>query len=209
MSVTTRRREREKEQRREIIIDAAEALLCTKGRLSATMDDVAMEAEVSKGLLYKYFQSKDDLFEAVSLRAHGRLLALFREAVSADESGRHQVSAIGRAYIAFASEYPVYFEALVEHSTSEVSSDPESYSALCERTADEILDLVRESIERGIADGSIRGSLDPLQTAFMLWGALHGLVVTATFKNVLERHGQYDQAFLNDSLKFLASCMKP
>ena len=52
------RKEREKLQRREDIIDAAEKVFFKKDLDSATMDDVANEAELSKGTLYIYFKSK-------------------------------------------------------------------------------------------------------------------------------------------------------
>jgi TetR/AcrR family transcriptional regulator len=47
----TERKEREKEQRRNAIIDAAEKIFFTKGMDNSTMDDVAEEAELSKGTL--------------------------------------------------------------------------------------------------------------------------------------------------------------
>jgi AcrR family transcriptional regulator len=173
------------------------------------MDDIALEAEFSKGLLYKYFQSKDDLFAAVGLRAHRHLLSLFEEAILTGNKGLHQISAIGKAYIRFAVDRPLYFEALVAHATGEVSVDPASFDAQAEHAADDILRLVQDVIRRGAADGSLRSDLEPVSSAFLLWGALHGLVVTATFKNVLHRHDLNPDIFLRDSLQFLAGCMKP
>jgi AraC-like DNA-binding protein len=49
------RKEREREQRRNSIIDAAEKIFFTKGIAGATMDDVAAEAELSKGTLLSVF----------------------------------------------------------------------------------------------------------------------------------------------------------
>lgn len=201
------RRRREKELRREAILDAAERVLEARGR-AATMDEVAEEAQFSKGLLYKYFQNKDDLLAAVSLRAHLLLRSMFAEAVGSG-TGRQQISAIGHAYIAFAREHPLYFEALVTQATAPETDDPDSYSAACERAADEVLQIVHDVISRGVQDGSIRPDLDPRETAFLLWGALHGLVTMATFKKVLQRYDQDPQAFLDHALRFLASCMRP
>ena len=45
----TERREREKEQRKNDIVDAAERVFFKRGHEYATMDDVAIEAELSKG----------------------------------------------------------------------------------------------------------------------------------------------------------------
>ncbi len=207
MPATQTRREREREQRRNSLIDAAERVLSRRGQ-TMTMDDVALEAEYSKGLLYKYFQNKEDLYAAIGLRAHYQLMAMFESAVDEDATGRQQTAAIGRAYIAFAAEQPMYFEALVAQATAPPSDDDDSYAAACERAADGIIALVQQAIEHGIKDGSIRPEIDPRQAAFLLWGSLHGLVTMATFKNVLQRHHQKPDVFLNDALEFLASCMR-
>jgi AcrR family transcriptional regulator len=58
---TAERRLREKKQRVEDILDAAEQVFFSKGFDSSTMDDVADEAEFSKGALYNYFKSKNEL----------------------------------------------------------------------------------------------------------------------------------------------------
>jgi hypothetical protein len=59
------RKEREKQQRRNDIIDAAEKLFFAKGHDNTTVDDIAKEAELSKGTVYLYFSSKEDLMFGV------------------------------------------------------------------------------------------------------------------------------------------------
>ena len=58
----TERKEREKLQRREDILNAAERVFFSKGHKNSTMDDVAEEAELSKGTLYLYFKSKEGFY---------------------------------------------------------------------------------------------------------------------------------------------------
>ena len=50
------RRQREKEQRREQIVDAARAILLKHGLAAVTMNKIARAAELSVGTLYLYFQ---------------------------------------------------------------------------------------------------------------------------------------------------------
>ena len=59
------RREREKEQRRQAILDAAEHLFFKKGVEDTTMDDVAEAAEFSKGTLYLYFKNREDIYHGI------------------------------------------------------------------------------------------------------------------------------------------------
>lgn len=54
---TTERKKREKERRRNTIIDAAEKVIFSKGLDQSTMTEIAQEAELSKGTLYLYFKN--------------------------------------------------------------------------------------------------------------------------------------------------------
>jgi AcrR family transcriptional regulator len=54
-------------ERRAQIIQAAMACFTRKGYNNTTMDDVAVESGLSKGALYWYFKSKDDLFKSAIL----------------------------------------------------------------------------------------------------------------------------------------------
>ena len=55
------RREREKEQRRNDILKAAEKLFLSREYDNVSMNDIAREAGISKGTLHYYYPSKDEL----------------------------------------------------------------------------------------------------------------------------------------------------
>jgi len=78
-SSTIRRKEREREARREAILEAARRVLARKGLHDATLDEIAEEAELSKGTLYNYYKDKQDL--VVSLVTRG--IALFDAQIEA------------------------------------------------------------------------------------------------------------------------------
>ena len=59
------RRKREKLAHRQEIIDAAIRVFAQKGFFNATLDEIAQEAEFSKGALYLYFSSKEDLLFSI------------------------------------------------------------------------------------------------------------------------------------------------
>ncbi|MEO7160291.1 MAG: TetR/AcrR family transcriptional regulator [Polaromonas sp.] len=63
--VTTARRERRKQARPGELLDAALDLFVEKGFAATRVEEVAARAGVSKGTLFLYFQSKDELFKAV------------------------------------------------------------------------------------------------------------------------------------------------
>jgi AcrR family transcriptional regulator len=59
------RKERERQFKRQEIVNAAREVFALRGFSAATLDDIADRAEFGKGTLYNYFQSKEELFETV------------------------------------------------------------------------------------------------------------------------------------------------
>jgi len=177
------RKEREKEQRKNDIIDAAERVFFNKGHENATMDDVAEEAELSKGTLYLYFKNKEDLYLAIHLRGNKILHALFEKAFKQQETGLEKTKAIGQAYVEFYKNYPDYFNALIYYESREINfTDKNSVATECLVEGKATLEMLINALSIGIQDGSIRPDIDPVKTAISLWGQTTGIVQIAALK---------------------------
>jgi AcrR family transcriptional regulator len=61
------RKRREREQRRQQIMNAARKVFSINGFMKTTMEDIAREAELSPGTLYLYFKNKDELYASLSV----------------------------------------------------------------------------------------------------------------------------------------------
>jgi AcrR family transcriptional regulator len=68
-----------KEVAKSKIVEAARVVFGKKGYHDATMDDVAKEVGVSKGALYSYFKSKEDLLKEISHQGHQTLRTILGE----------------------------------------------------------------------------------------------------------------------------------
>jgi AcrR family transcriptional regulator len=185
------RRERERERRRSDIIDAAEEVFFSKGVAQATMDDVADRAELSKGTLYLYFGSKEDLYLAIVLRGIAILQRMFGEACESKATGVEKIEAIGRAYFDFCKAHPDYFNAMLyfESCGADVCMES-SYGVECMNQSEETFAICAAAIEVGIEDGTIRPDLDPLKTALTLYGLSTGLLQVVALKGrmIKENH---------------------
>ena len=172
------RREREKQQRRESILDAAERFFFTKGVAASTMDEIAESVELSKGTIYLYFKTKEDLYVGIVERCMHRLIDMFREAERSAATGLEKVKAMGRALFDFYAESPCHFSALFYHHESiplEIDVDDPRLRPLLEDTNTMAM-LSFEAIRAGIADGSIRPDIDPKKASFALYSMLLGLI---------------------------------
>jgi TetR/AcrR family transcriptional regulator len=188
---TSERREREKEQRRAAIISAAEELFFTKGIANTTMDEIAEKVELSKGAIYLYFKSKEELFAAIAQRGLSIILGMFKKALIRGDNGLERLRAIGDEFYRFHLEYPSYFSAIFYHefhATIQYKDDTSSQEIFAQ--AEELMEMTTRVIQEGINDGSIRSDLNPQMSAIILDGLLTGIIrmVSAEKEHMMKCH---------------------
>ncbi len=163
---TAERRQREKDWRRNEIVLAAEKIFFAKGFENTTIEDIASVAELSKGTIYLYFDSKEQLHGAVVMRGVEILSGMFHEAFEGADTGLEKTKAIGAAYMRFFREQEDYFDALLRYEFHEVEKIGKH---------DPMLILI-DALKIGIEDGSVRQDIDPVKMAILLWGQTTGVV---------------------------------
>lgn len=175
---TQERREREKKRREEEIIDAAESVFFGKGFDNSTMDDVASAAELSKGALYKYFTSKNELCTAIVSRAMRLIIEYFEKAVGEQKlNGLERLTRLCRSFLEFYRKYPKYYCALqnYRHHRSTCGAG----SSVLQETIDEntrINSIIESVLKAGMTDGSLNQEPPPSVSAAMLWGDVNGII---------------------------------
>lgn len=180
------RKEREKEARREEIITAAEKVFFQKGLTATTMDDVAEAAELSKGTLYLYYRSKEDLYLAVTLRGLEIMYGLFQKAVATDENPVKRLLDLEEAYYAFFLHYRHYYRMMY------FFENPEYHNAISQSMQDQcflvdqkIWALVSGVIREARDAGFLHAGIDPLEAGIMLWSNANG------FFRLIDRNQKY------------------
>lgn len=98
-------------ERREQILDAATRAFARSGFAATSLGDVATEAGLTHVMLYRHFDSKAAMYQAVLDRACGRL----RETVGDDDFDEDTLSALVRA----AAADPDAFRLLFRHAARE------------------------------------------------------------------------------------------
>lgn len=173
------RREKEKLERYEEILDAAERVFFRKNFEHSTMDDIAREAQLSRALLYVYFKDKLAIMRGIMLRAGQSLLARFEQALLENQSGLMQIEGIGHAYHVFSREQPDYFDVLTSVATLPGPETADEQLIAMDGCRERITAIMVEALQNGLTDGSIspHSVKDPLQTSFFLQGALHGVIM--------------------------------
>lgn len=178
----------EKEQK---IIDAAEIVFLAVGYANAKMEEVAAQAKVSKGTVYFYFDTKENLYMAVTYRAINTLNDFFYRTldVRKGEPGLEVVLSLAEAYVIFCAKHFLYAEVILDYMTLNRSTkDGKDRAKLTEALRDSIyyrmvqgiqnlsISLITGEIIRGVEDGSIRNRQKPELLYLIAWAAVTGFV---------------------------------
>lgn len=214
------RREREKKQRQQDIINAAEKLFFSKGYDNVSMRDIANEVDLSKATLYLYFQNKESLFFAIVLRGTRILNSMIRNAVSNEGSGINKVVAFRSAYNEFTQKYPDhiqiynYFQSgrfdLANNSAKKGSNKSKKQAEISvpyvSECAMEIIKLRNErfsilcdSVQKGIDDETIRKDVNPVEVAVLLTSISRSLSnIPSDRQKILQNHGIDNKKYFSD-----------
>jgi AcrR family transcriptional regulator len=169
------RREREKLEIRDRILDAARELFIAEGYDGVSMRKVAEKIEYSPTAIYLHFADKEALFRELCHQDFGRLaqamqgLAMLHDPVE-------RIRQLGQAYIEFGLNNPFHYKLMfmTAHPPNELDERDLSVKGNPEMDAYAFLRLtVIEALEAG----AFRDDLDdPELICQTLWGAVHGVV---------------------------------
>ncbi len=178
-SLTQNRRERERQERYQTILDAARSVYFSKGITNTTIDDVAAAAEVSKGTVYRYFSSRQTILLTLLQEGLVMLVERLETAYSAEEPlpASTRLRRLALAYFFFFQTHPHYYRLLMAFDRPGFieSIDPGLYEHVLIRST-RGLSYVVQAIEQGVAEGELVAE-DPKQAAGVIWSMLHGVYV--------------------------------
>lgn len=170
------RRSEKKALCRAAILEAARTVFFRDGFMDANLDEVAERAEVAKGTLYRYFESKADLYVAVLVR-DGRLFEeRLRATVSEDVPAAEQVRRTGRFYFDHWMRNREYFPIFWAMENQAVIGEiPPGLAEEVTKLWEECLRILADVIRRGIRAGAFQ-ECDPWEVANILWTLANGLI---------------------------------
>jgi TetR/AcrR family transcriptional regulator len=172
------RKEREKGHRREEILDAAQHVFFEKGLYVATMDEIAEKAELSKGTLYLYYKSKEDLYLAVMMRGMEILRDKFAEVAKSGESAAKMLVDLGEAYVSYFSNHKEYFRMIHFMQTPQFHKQvADDMKKSCGTLNRHVWDLVNGILQRCIDEGILRKDLNPVEVGIILWSSTTALLL--------------------------------
>lgn len=171
------------------IIFAAERVFASLGFKNAKMDDIAKDAGITKVTLYSYFQSKENLYLAITYKALFQLSERYYSVLDQfkNKKGVDSVIALIEAYMTFCEENFLYSEMLLDYfSMVRSTMSGKDETKLTDATKESIyylklqdiqnlpFKLTAKEIKRGQSDGSILKTVDPIFSTLQGWSFIIG-----------------------------------
>lgn len=185
------RKEREKQQLKDKIVDAATGLFLDQGFDRTSIRMIADRIEYSPATIYLHFKDKNELFAEVSERAFALFFEYFSAVLSVSDP-LERLKTLGKQYLKFASENPAYYDLMfVNNAPMEHEDQPWSG----ERSHDILINTVRECMDQGHFKGH---ELHPLSLA--IWSAVHGLASLKLRRRLSMYEGDNVEQLMEDSM---------
>ncbi|MDX1642467.1 MAG: TetR/AcrR family transcriptional regulator [Balneolaceae bacterium] len=178
MKTKLSRKEKERQARKELIIDVTEKIIEEKGFENITMDEIAEKAEMGKGSLYLYFKNKTSIILAICERGSRILNQSMSKVITQEITGLEMIEKLGQTYFQFIKDNPLYFNAFNYFETlrNRDALEEGPMAKLCEENAKEGMTYIVRSLQIGMQDGSIDSSYNPKELGLIIWGASKGIV---------------------------------
>ncbi|WP_223069427.1 TetR/AcrR family transcriptional regulator [Paenibacillus caui] len=162
-------------KRQEIL---ASALVCfaKKGYQQATMDDIVEQSGVSKGAIYNYFSSKDEIYREVINQDTLILDRIVKDELQTQGSAADKISFLFDTYLSnnhkespLKELFQVFYELRLQSCRDEKIAE-----FLKQRREHSFVNLVKSIVVDGQQRGEIKAGLDAEILAHTYWGMIDG-----------------------------------
>ena len=165
------RKAKEKEELKELILQAAKKLFAEKGIEQTTIRNIANAIEYSVGTVYVYFKDKKEILNELHTQGFKQLGGEMRVLFNVTDP-MERLKALGRVYLQFAIENPDMYD-LMFHMKEPMacleSMDKEEWDE-----GKATFDVLRTTVNQCIEKGHFKGhQLEPL--SFAIWSTVHGM----------------------------------
>ncbi|GAA2786654.1 TetR/AcrR family transcriptional regulator [Streptomyces showdoensis] len=158
------RKERERADRERLIVATARELAEQQGWDAVTTRRLAERIEYSQPVLYSHFRGKREIIGAVALEGAAEMAAALRAATAAADGPRARVTALARAYLAFAEDNPAVYDAMFQLDGGLAFAREDTPEPLKDAFA-ALLETLTEVAGPGVHPGMFTE---------VFWSALHG-----------------------------------
>ena len=176
--------------KRRLILDAAVRVFARQGFHTCRVSDIADEAGVAYGLVYHYFQSKDEVLDTLFLERWNVLLAAIRETDALDLPATEKLAAIAGFIIESYRHDPDLMKVII----IEVTRAANSFGGAHIGKISEAYELIAGVVRKAQATGEFRSEIPAEFAVMAFYGALEQVLTGWIFGLLEEGDEAYERA---------------
>jgi len=170
----TERRERERQEIRAKILEAARELFAEQGYEQVTMRRIAERIEYSPTAIYFHFKDKEALLRELCDEDFAALASQLVQ-IASERDPIERLRRIGKAYVRFALAHPNQYRFMF--MTPKPPLDPTDSAIERGNPEQDAYAFLKATVSEAIQTNRLREGLsDPDLVSQMIWGATHGVV---------------------------------
>jgi len=205
------RRKREKENRKNAILKAARKLFFDKGFRNVTVESIAKKAELSKGSVYLYFKSKEEIYTQILLGDIDKFHKVIANLMQEGQSSSVMLMGLANIYADFFMNDRELFRIMMNYMLNiDHMNLPEEIDHLIVKATNKTIDIIEEIFMIGIRSGEFPPYIDLRQKRNAIWGLLNGTISLHLFTGTEEKREERIRSTIQTGLNtFLRGMRTP
>ncbi|MBE9465291.1 TetR/AcrR family transcriptional regulator [Dyadobacter subterraneus] len=198
------RKEREREEMRELILEAARKLFLAQGFDKTSIRNIAEAIEYSPATIYLYYKDKNELLYSLHEAGFRKMMEQF-SIVATVQDPFEKLVAIGNQYLKFAIENPELYDLMF------IMDAPMETLSCREEEWDEgarSFEFLRTTIAECITAGHFKNTLDVESASLTIWSFMHGLLSLHLRKRLTFLDDNREMERIQDSFKLFVEMIK-
>ncbi len=163
-------KQKEKEARRQLILNAAIELFSSQPVTKVSIRDIAKKAEISPALIYRHFDDRDELFVEAFVKQSENMISSFTKNVKDKEKGTLELEKVGEMFVTYLLDHDDFFQMMTHFMMDAV---------LKEKVLNDFNNNMRKllaTFDDSFQDNGVREQIRLHSQA--LFSALNGIVIT-------------------------------
>lgn len=202
-------RTKEKENKRNAILKAARKLFFERGFKAVTVDNIAADARLSKGTIYLYFESKEEIYVQILINDNIELHKKINKLPDKEASASELLLELAKFYADFFLTDNELFRILTSFMIriDEMNLTQEQNTSLV-RTSNDNIEIIGDILQKGINTGEFLPDINVRQMQNVMWGLLNGIISLYLFTGAPSERAKKLHSMVKDGLKVFLKGLK-
>jgi AcrR family transcriptional regulator len=203
---TQERKIKEKENRKQQILNAAEAIMEENGLNGLSIDLIAQYTQLAKGTIYLYFRSKEEILSILTIKARELLLNEFKKIAIKEITPIEKLKLIIIENYQFFKRHSLYYDLIsLYEANHNVVETEEMY-----KSSNEISKIVAYIVLQGQKENLIDNTYNPYELTMNLWAMTVGVLQLFKVRGALisEKFGITEQNLLDNYMSIFLKGIK-